>query len=85
EELGNVNVGAIEEFERVNERYLFLVEQRDDLLEAKGSLYETMDEMDEEVKRRFSETFEAIRARFSIVFPQMFGGGTAELRLTDPM
>ena len=85
EELGNVNVGAIEEFERVNERYLFLVEQRDDLLEAKSSLYETMDEMDEEVKRRFSESFEAIRARFSVVFPQMFGGGTAELQLTDPM
>ena len=83
-ELGNVNVGAIEEFERIYERYTFLTEQRNDLLEAKESLYETMDEMDEEVKLRFSETFEAIRVRFSQVFPQLFGGGTAELQLTDP-
>ncbi len=83
-ELGNVNVGAIEEFERIYERYTFLTEQRNDLLEAKESLYETMDEMDEEVKLRFSETFEAIRIRFSQVFPQLFGGGSAELQLTDP-
>lgn len=84
EELGSVNIGAIEEFERVNERYTFLVEQREDLIEAKVSLYTTMDEMDEEVKIRFSEVFEDIRMKFSAVFPQMFGGGSAELRLTDP-
>lgn len=84
EELGSVNVGAIEEFERVNERYSFLVDQREDLLEAKTSLYTTMSEMDEEVKIRFSEVFEDIRLKFSEVFPQMFGGGSAELRLTDP-
>ncbi|WP_413496944.1 chromosome segregation protein SMC [Carnobacterium maltaromaticum] len=84
EELGSVNLGAIDEFERVNERYSFLTEQRDDLLTAKASLFETMDEMDEEVKKRFSEVFFAIRDKFSIVFPQMFGGGYAELRLTDP-
>ena len=84
EELGSVNIGAIEEFERVNERYSFLVDQREDLLEAKISLYTTMNEMDEEVKLRFSEVFEDIRMKFSVVFPQMFGGGSAELRLTDP-
>ncbi|MEK4948276.1 chromosome segregation protein SMC [Carnobacterium sp. FSL W8-0810] len=84
EELGSVNIGAIEEFERVNERYSFLVDQREDLLEAKISLYTTMNEMDEEVKLRFSEVFEDIRTKFSVVFPQMFGGGSAELRLTDP-
>ncbi|WP_414840122.1 chromosome segregation protein SMC [Carnobacterium sp. TMP28] len=84
QELGHVNLGAIEEFERIHSRYTFLIEQRDDLLEAKESLYETMNEMDEEVILRFTETFNAIRFRFSKVFPQMFGGGTAELRLTDP-
>lgn len=84
EELGSVNLGAIEEFERVNERYSFLVDQREDLIEAKISLYTTMNEMDEEVKIRFSEVFEDIRLKFSDVFPQMFGGGSAELRLTDP-
>ncbi len=84
QELGSVNIGAIEEFERVNERYTFLVDQREDLLEAKTSLYTTMNEMDEEVKVRFSEVFEDIRMKFSEVFPQMFGGGSAELRLTDP-
>ncbi|SEK84249.1 condensin subunit Smc [Carnobacterium iners] len=84
QELGHVNLGAIEEFERIYNRYTFLVEQRDDLLGAKESLYETMNEMDEEVILRFTETFNAIRFRFSKVFPQMFGGGMAELRLTDP-
>ncbi|WP_035053271.1 chromosome segregation protein SMC [Carnobacterium pleistocenium] len=84
EELGFVNSGAIEEFERVNERYTFLIDQREDLLEAKISLYTTMNEMDEEVKIRFLEVFEDIRIKFSEVFPQMFGGGSAELRLTNP-
>jgi len=84
EELGAVNIGAIEEFERVDDRYSFLIEQREDLLEAKISLYTTMNEMDEEVKIRFSEVFEDISMNFSEVFPKMFGGGSAELRLTDP-
>ncbi|WP_034550461.1 chromosome segregation protein SMC [Carnobacterium funditum] len=84
QELGHVNLGAIEEFDRIHKRYTFLVEQRNDLLEAKESLYETMNEMDEEVILRFTETFNAIRVHFSTVFPQMFGGGMAELRLTDP-
>ncbi len=84
EELGSVNIGAIEEFDRVNERFTFLTEQRDDLLTAKASLFETMDEMDEEVKKRFSEVFDAIRDKFAIVFPKMFGGGYAELRLSNP-
>ncbi|MEK6189755.1 MAG: chromosome segregation protein SMC, partial [Carnobacterium alterfunditum] len=84
EELGAVNIGAIEEFERVDNRYSFLIEQREDLLEAKISLYTTMNEMDEEVKLRFSEVFEDISMKFSEVFPKMFGGGSAELRLTDP-
>lgn len=84
EELGPVNIGAIEEYERVHERWQFLTEQQEDLLEAKAKLYDTMDEMDTEVERRFKETFEQIQAQFAKVFPKMFGGGQAELRLTDP-
>jgi chromosome segregation protein len=84
ERLGPVNLNAIEQYEQVDERYQFLVTQRDDLLSAKGQLFETMDEMDQEVKERFGEVFEAIRAQFKVVFPNMFGGGRAELVLTNP-
>lgn len=84
EALGPVNENAIDQFEQVNERYQFLVGQRDDLLQAKEQLFATMSEMDEEVKQRFSEVFEAIRLKFKEVFPNMFGGGRAELLLTDP-
>lgn len=82
--LGPVNMGAIEQYETVNERYTFLVTQRDDLLDAKESLFETMSEMDDIVKEKFEEVFSAIREKFRIVFPNMFGGGHADLRLTDP-
>ena len=84
ERLGPVNLSAIEQFEQVDERHQFLVSQRDDLLNAKEQLFETMDEMDQEVKERFKEVFEAIRGQFKVVFPNMFGGGRAELVLTNP-
>lgn len=84
EELGPVNLGSIEEYERIYDRWTFLTEQQNDLLEAKTRLYDTMDEMDKEVERRFKKTFERIQRQFAIVFPQMFGGGQAELQLTDP-
>ena len=83
EGLGPVNLSAIEQFEQVNERHTFLATQRDDLLSAKNQLFETMEEMDEEVSTRFKEAFEAIRQEFKVVFPNMFGGGRAELVLTD--
>lgn len=84
EDLGPVNLSAIEQFEQVNERHTFLATQRDDLLSAKNQLFETMEEMDDEVRTRFKEVFEAIRQEFKVVFPNMFGGGRAELVLTDP-
>lgn len=84
EDLGPVNLNSIEQFEQVNERHTFLTTQRDDLLSAKNQLFETMEEMDEEVRTRFKEVFEAIRKEFKVVFPNMFGGGRAELVLTDP-
>lgn len=84
EKLGPVNLNAIEQYQQVEERYDFLTTQRDDLLSAKDQLFETMDEMDDEVKTRFYTTFEAIREKFNVVFPNMFGGGRAELVLTNP-
>ncbi|EIJ81529.1 hypothetical protein PB1_01250 [Bacillus methanolicus PB1] len=84
EELGTVNLGAIEEYERVSERYEFLSEQKRDLQIAKDTLFQVIDEMDEEMKKRFEQTFNGIRAHFESVFRTLFGGGRADLKLTDP-
>lgn len=84
EELGTVNLGAIEEYERISERYEFLLEQKTDLEEAKDTLYQVIDEMDEEMKNRFAQTFEGIKAHFETVFQSLFGGGSADLVLTNP-
>jgi chromosome segregation protein len=84
EELGNVNIGAIEEYERVSERYEFLNEQKTDLQEAKDTLFQVIGEMDIEMKRRFELTFNGIREHFEPVFRALFGGGRADLKLTNP-
>ena len=84
EELGPVNLSAIEEYERVLERHSFLSEQRSDLLEAQETLHEAIREMDEEMTVRFSDTFYAIRKQFKQVFRELFGGGQADLVLLDP-
>ncbi|MGT2755662.1 chromosome segregation protein SMC [Streptococcus ovuberis] len=81
--LGPVNLEAIAQFEEVSQRLAFLSDQREDLLSAKTLLLETIREMDMEVKERFKETFEAIRVSFQQTFRQMFGGGSADLILTD--
>ncbi|MEW9104877.1 chromosome segregation protein SMC [Paenibacillus sp. S-12] len=82
--LGEVNLGAIDEFERVNERYQFLSEQKNDLIEAKTTLYQVIREMDDEMSKRFKSTFDAIRKQFVVVFSKLFGGGRADLVLIDP-
>jgi chromosome segregation protein len=84
DELGNVNIGAIEEYERVSERYEFLNEQKTDLQEAKNTLFQVIEEMDSEMKKRFEHTFYGIREHFEPVFQVLFGGGRADLRLTQP-
>ncbi|MDM5316561.1 chromosome segregation protein SMC [Fictibacillus sp. b24] len=84
EELGVVNIGAIEEYDRVSQRFDFLTEQRNDLTEAKDTLYGVISEMDEEMKNRFEETFTAIRSHFGVIFKELFGGGRADLVLTQP-
>lgn len=82
--LGDVNLGAIEEFQRVSERYEFLAGQKRDLIEAKTTLYQVIREMDEEMSKRFRVTFDAIREQFGIVFAKLFGGGRADLILSEP-
>lgn len=84
DELGTVNLGAIDEYERVSERFTFLTEQRDDLSTAKDTLFQVIGEMDEEMKKKFEITFNQIRSHFESVFQALFGGGRAELKLTDP-
>lgn len=83
-QLGAVNIQAIEQYEEVAERSNFLKLQRDDLLTAKNELFETMDEMDALVIEKFHDVFCDIREEFRHVFPEMFGGGHADLELTDP-
>ena len=82
-ELGNVNVDAIEELAAVSERYTFLTGQRDDLLKAKRDLSRIIDEMQTIMKKQFKEQFDKINQHFKSTFTELFGGGNADLQLTD--
>lgn len=84
EELGPINLSSIQEYEQVNERHSFLTEQREDLLSAQETLHEVIKEMDEEMTIRFETTFNEIQRHFKVVFRELFGGGQADLVLTDP-
>nr|WP_318766286.1 chromosome segregation protein SMC [Lactiplantibacillus carotarum] len=84
DEIGTVNLGAIEEFDRVKERYDFLNTQATDLKESKAHLLQTMADLDTTVATRFKTAFDQVAAQFSTIFVQMFGGGQAQLILTDP-
>lgn len=81
--LGPINLDAITQYEEVHQRHAFLSGQRDDLLEAKNMLLETIQEMNDEVEIRFKTTFEQIRQSFQLTFSQMFAGGEANLELTS--
>ncbi len=82
--IGMVNLDAIEEYEKVNTRYEFLTNQREDLLNAENTLLEIMNEMDDVMKEEFANTFEQIRVEFQNVFKELFKGGKADLKLTNP-
>jgi len=82
--LGEVNLGAIEEYKRVSERFEFLSGQKDDLTLAKTKLHGIIRDMDEEMSRRFLMTFSEIRKHFVVVFSRLFGGGRADLILSEP-
>ena len=83
-EFGIVNLGAIEEYDRVSVRYEFLLKQKDDLLKAEDTLLEIIKEMDEVMKKEWKETFDVINEHFKETFTELFRGGHGELRLTDP-
>lgn len=82
--IGMVNLDSIEEYQRVNTRYEFLTNQKEDLLKAEDALLEIMNEMDEVMKEEFKTTFEKIREEFQKVFKELFIGGHADLKLTNP-
>ena len=84
QDLGTVNLGSIEEFERVNTRYEFLNNQKTDLTTACEDLLKIIAEMDEIMVERLKEAFDKIQKEFSLVFHKMFKGGTGKLVLTDP-
>ena len=83
-EIGMVNINAIEEYDRVSERYEFLTTQKNDLLKAEATLLEIINEMDGIMKNDFQKTFEIIQANFTKTFKELFRGGHAELKMTDP-
>ena len=82
--IGMVNLAAIEEYERVSTRYEFLTKQREDLFSAENTLLEIMNEMDDVMKEEFATTFEKVRVEFQNVFKELFDGGHADLKLTNP-
>ena len=81
--LGNVNVSAIDEFKEVSERYTFMKNQYEDLIESEKSLQKVIEELDEGMRKQFKEKFEEIRVEFDRVFKELFGGGKGTLELVE--
>ena len=81
--LGTINIGAIEEFDRVNTRYTYLTEQRNDVESAKGNLEGIIEEITGQMTVIFAEQFKLLRDSFQTTFTELFGGGTATLELED--
>ncbi len=82
-ELGDVNVGAIEEYAQVKERYEFLSEQRADAELSKKQLQEIIDDIEKTIKTKFKDNFDKVVTNFEDIFKKLFGGGHAELRLDN--
>ena len=79
-----INATAPEEYDKVSERYEFLIGQQEDLTKAENTLLEIIEEMDEVMEVNFKKTFDVINKNFAITFKELFKGGTANLKLTDP-
>lgn len=82
-QLGDVNVNAIEDYKQVSERYEFLKNQHDDIVQAEENLVGIIAELDRAMREQFAEKFKEIRIMFSKVFKELFGGGKADLELVD--
>ena len=83
DEIGPVNLVAIEEYEETEQRYQFLTKQHDDLVQAKAQLLEVINRINTQTRQMFRETFEKIRDNFRAMFTEVFGGGKADLMLID--
>lgn len=83
-ELGNINIDSIEKYDKVSERYEFLIKQQEDLVKAEDTLLLIIKEMDEVMEREFVKTFKVIKENFKQTFKELFKGGNADLKLTDP-
>ena len=79
-----VNLGAIDEYLRVSERYNFLTKQKEDLNKAEATLLEIINDMDSIMEEKFNKTFQEIKQEFQKVFRELFKGGSANLYMTDP-
>ena len=82
--LGEVNLGSIDEYERVSKRFNFLNTQKDDLIAAQNNLLGIIRDMDDVMIDKFATTFKKVNQEFTKVFKNLFGGGDARLELTDP-
>jgi len=82
--MGPVNLDAMREYAEAEERHKYYAQQKDDLDSALADLEKAIAQMNRESKRLFKATFDSINARFKALFPKMFRGGAAELRLTNP-
>ncbi len=82
--LGDVNIGSIKEYERLNTRYEFLTNQKDDLEKSSSELKDIIHEMDDIMINKFKESFAKIKVEFASIFKTMFKGGNGELRLSNP-
>lgn len=83
-EIGDVNLLAIDEYEEVYERYHFLKEQHDDLVEARNTLRKLIRELEKEMKEKFIECFDVVKVHFADIFESLFVGGQATLSIADP-
>jgi len=83
DELGPVNLVAIEEYEETEDRYQFLSKQHDDLVQAKAQLLEVINRINLQTREMFRQTFDRVRENFCAMFAEVFGGGKADLLLTD--
>jgi chromosome segregation protein len=83
DEMGPVNLVAIEEYEETEQRHQFLTQQHDDLVQAKAQLLEVINRINTQTKEMFATTFNQIRDNFRLMFTEVFGGGKADLILTD--
>jgi chromosome segregation protein len=84
ENMGAVNMMALEEFNECEQRFTFLTRERDDLLQSIADTQQAIKELDQITKEKFEQAFASINANFTTAFHTIFGGGTAEMRLTEP-